>query len=200
MTNESANENLWNEDNIGIFAYGSLLTDPGREIDPHVIHRIQCESPWPVEYARRSESRGGAPTLIIHPKGSKVKGAILVLDLKRGEEARVREWLRVREGRTSRETVKSMELNGLKVVLYADLPANIPDEKLTPEYLADCALASVPSLLDRNGIAYLADNLAKEIRTPLTDAYSSAILRKTRSADLREAIKVAAGMSERPQE
>jgi len=200
MTNESANENLWNEDNIGIFAYGSLLTDPGREIGQHVIDRIQCESPWPVEYARRSESRGGAPTLVIHPKGSKVNGAILVLDLKRNEETKVCEWLRVREGRTSRENVKSMELNGLKVVLYADLPATIPDEDLTPEYLADCALASVPSLLDRNGIAYLADNLAKGIRTPLTDAYSSAILRKTRSADLREAIKAAAGMSERPRE
>lgn len=153
-----------------------------------------------MEYARRSESRGGAPTLVIHPKGSKVNGAILVLDLKRSEEARVREWLRVREGRTSRENIKSMELNGLKVVLYVDLPATIPEDELTPEYLADCALASVPRLLDRNGISYLADNLAKGIRTPLTDAYSSAILRKTGSADLREAIKAAAGMSERPRE
>jgi len=175
MTNEHTNNDPWNEDNIGIFAYGSLLTDPGREIGPHVVDRIQCESPWPVEYARRSETRGGAPTLVIHPKGSKVKGAILVLDLKRNEEARVCDWLRVREGRTSRENVKSMELNGLKVVLYAHLPANIPDEELTPEYLADCALASVPSLLDRNGIAYLADNIANDIITPLTDAYSSAI-------------------------
>lgn len=200
MTNERAKDHLWNEDNIGIFAYGSLLTDPGGEIGPHVIDRIQCESPWPVEYARRSDSRGGAPTLVIHSKGSKVKGAILVLNLKRNEEARVCEWLRVREGRTSRGNIKSMELNGLKLVLYADLPATIPDEELTPEYLADCAIASVPSLLDRNGIAYLADNIAKGIGTPLTDAYSSAILRKTRSADLREAIEAAAGMSERPRE
>lgn len=200
MTSGKTARKTWDTENIGILAYGSLLADPGPDIGPRIIERIQQQTPWPVEYARRSESRGGAPTLVIHPKGSRVQGAVLVLDLKRNEEALAREWLRIREGRTSQENIKSMELSGLKVVLYADLPGTIPDEELSPECLADYALASVSSLLERNGIAYLADNIQNGVKTPLTDAYSSAILRKTGAPDLQAAIKTAAGLAEEGQE
>lgn len=66
---------------VGILAYGSLLNDPGTELLPHVIDRIPVKTPWPVEYARSSESRGGGPTLVIHTSGAPVNGAVLVLDI-----------------------------------------------------------------------------------------------------------------------
>lgn len=190
----------WNQDNIGILAYGSLLTGPGQDLTPHIIDRIPQETPWPVEYARQSESRGGAPTLVRHPKGSKVKGQILVLDMKRSDELKAREWLRIREGRTAKQNIKAMELGGLRLVLYADLPANIPDDKLSAESLAEMAIASVGKLLERNGVSYLADNIDQGIGTPLTEAYQAAVLAKTATTDLRNAIDIVAGRREGKEE
>ncbi len=73
MSQTKSGKDVWDADNIGIFGYGSLLTDPGPDLGPHIVDRITQESPWPVEYARRSESRGGSATLVRHPKGAKIE-------------------------------------------------------------------------------------------------------------------------------
>lgn len=65
---------------VGILAYGSLITDPGPEIGPQIRMRIKLQTPFPVEYGRLSQKRGGAPTLVPHPHGAPVSGEILVLD------------------------------------------------------------------------------------------------------------------------
>jgi hypothetical protein len=44
--------------NLAIFAYGSLLSSPGEKILHHIVDRIPCPSPWPIEYARRSRLFG----------------------------------------------------------------------------------------------------------------------------------------------
>lgn len=47
---------------VGILAYGSLIEEPGKEIEPRIIRRINdIETPFPIEFARSSKSRGGAP-------------------------------------------------------------------------------------------------------------------------------------------
>jgi hypothetical protein len=71
----------YGRNNFAIFAYGSLLSDPGEKIAPHIVARITRPSPWPIEYARRAKLRGDGPTLVIHQAGGIVQGQILVLDI-----------------------------------------------------------------------------------------------------------------------
>ena len=66
---------------IGILAYGSLIHEPGCEIAPAIIRQIFCRTPFKVEYARKSNSRNGAPTLVPDNRGTKVTAQILVVDL-----------------------------------------------------------------------------------------------------------------------
>ena len=40
-------------DKVGILAYGSLIGDPGPEIEPHMIRRIPCNTPFKVELHAR---------------------------------------------------------------------------------------------------------------------------------------------------
>ena len=51
---------------VGILAYGSLIADPGVEIGPLIVRRIDTLTPFPVEYARFSATRGGRPTAVPH--------------------------------------------------------------------------------------------------------------------------------------
>jgi hypothetical protein len=58
---------------VGILAYGSLIDDPGSEI-AEATDRTEDEqvmTPFKVEFARSSASRGGAPTLIPVPAGGR---------------------------------------------------------------------------------------------------------------------------------
>jgi hypothetical protein len=67
--------------NIGILAFGSLIQDPGPELEARIVMRIKTPTPFPVEYARISgNTRGGAPTLVPHDSGSPVSAEIFVLD------------------------------------------------------------------------------------------------------------------------
>ena len=89
---------------IGILAFGSLRKYPGR-IGDYKIEGIGAETPFPVEYARRSRSRGGAPTLAPHEKGGKVKAEVLVLSDDIGfEDARDLLWRRERNKEDSNDT------------------------------------------------------------------------------------------------
>jgi cation transport regulator ChaC len=68
---------------IGILAYGSLISRPGAEIEPHIIYRKKrVLTPFCVEFARTSGTRGGAATLVpVSSGGAQVLAQILVLDL-----------------------------------------------------------------------------------------------------------------------
>lgn len=190
----------------GILAYGSLRTKPGnalksviQNLEPNVV------TPFPVEYARRSQTRAGAPTLVRVPEeiGSHVNGAILILkpdaDMKK-----VKDLLFRRE--KHRESDKSIEYNdkaqrekkdaliietmyhfqGFGEIHYTVLKANfmeILDPCLSPKAKAELlALAAVDSVTvdtfkaGLDGIQYLSDNIKAGIETPLSKLYETAIL------------------------
>ena len=83
-------------DTIGILAYGSLIGDPGPEIEPHITRRIACRTPFKVEFARTSRTRKGGPTLVPYEKGSPVAAQILVVNVSLKEAT---DWLYRRETR-----------------------------------------------------------------------------------------------------
>jgi hypothetical protein len=50
---------------IGILAYGSLIEEPGKEIEPLICdHRVRIETPFSIEFGRSSSTRDGAPTVV----------------------------------------------------------------------------------------------------------------------------------------
>lgn len=67
---------------IAILAFGSLIDEPGKEIGPLIRERIDgVRTPFPIEFARSSSTRGGAPTLIpVDVDGARVNGFLFVLD------------------------------------------------------------------------------------------------------------------------
>ena len=130
---------------------------------------------------------------MIHQQGGYVEGEILVLNLKVEDRAEAIDLLWERESRPSRESIKWAMLGGLDVVLYCNLEANIAAVDLTPDKLGAFAVESVTKAPARNAIAYLRANIERGVVTPLTDAYSSAILRLTGARDLREAEALVAG-------
>lgn len=193
---------------IGILAYGSLITHPGREIESildHVIPDVQTS--FPVEYTRRSRSRAGAPTLVPVPTGcgSPVKAVVLVLK-KYTRKKKAQNFLYRRElhqegdptvnyddqaQRQKRDAlvIESMKNQfGLSVVYYAALKPNfteILDAKCTLEEKAKLlAQAAIDSLTQEtyakgmDGIQYLADNIEAGVITALTEPYRQAILKK----------------------
>ena len=83
---------------IGILAFESLTSDPGEEIAQSITMRIKTPTPFPVEYGRYSEKRGGAPILTRHESGAPVRSEILVLhDAVTVDEARNMLWRRERK-------------------------------------------------------------------------------------------------------
>lgn len=169
---------------VAIYAYGSLLHDPGTALAERIMEKSALESPWPIEYARSSVGRWGAPTLTLHASGACVSGALLVL--KEGvAEPEARQCLWEREGKPLRTAIKTTSLPGYACVLYCQIEPNI--DPLTAEELARLAIESVPRAGSRNGIRYLADCMRVGIITPLTNAYEAAILRMTSAPTLDDA-------------
>ena len=193
---------------IAILAYGSLIEDPGRELQPLICEKIKdVETPFSIEFARSSSSRGGGPTLIpVVVGGAPVKGVLLVLDA-RVDRARAEDLLWRRETRNvssekhycrpkmpnlNNVLVECVEdLAGIRTVLYTKIGGNI--KKLTPEYLADLAVRSVrggAGAKKTDGISYLASVIRQGIKTPLLPDYEAAILRTTGASNLEEAHKM----------
>jgi hypothetical protein len=53
------------EASLGILAFGSLIDNPGAEIEAALVGRkLNIRTPFGVEFARSSIKRGGAPTLV----------------------------------------------------------------------------------------------------------------------------------------
>lgn len=190
---------------IGILAYGSLIEDPGKELDPLVRKRISdVQTPFCVEFARASSSRDCAPTLVpVQEGGAPVKGVILVLDstveIKRAKDLLWRRETRnecsdrhynpsANPGPNTVVVEYLQNVANLETVLYTKIGANI--ENWTPECLADLAICSARGKAGAkrmDGISYLISVKKQNIQTPLMSAYEAAILKKTKAHDLNEA-------------
>lgn len=186
---------------VGILAYGSLITDPGEEINPRIVKRMKCETPFTVEYGRLSRTRGGAPTLVPHEKGGSVSAEILVLDDSISEDE-VRDLLWRREtrnegrtlnypGGTSPDSVLVVGFHDdprIETVLYTDFNCS---GKISNPSAADLARAAIESVgkasSDRDGITYLMHAVESGIETPLTRSYLDSILSQTGTRSLVEA-------------
>jgi len=189
---------------VGILAYGSLIEDPGKEICPLIIERIKdIETPFPVEFARSSKSRGGAPTLIPFENGSQVMAVILVLkhsvsvsDAKdlmwRRETRRMGTGMKYSpppNPGVNHVIVKEItDLGGIDHVLYTRIGSNI--KHLKPDHLADLAICSARGKAGdekKDGINYLLSVKRRGIITSLSYEYEQRILKDTGASSLENA-------------
>lgn len=187
---------------VGILAYGSLMSDPGTEIIAVLTRRIPTMTPFPVEYARLSGTRGGAPTVVPHSSGNPVKGEVLVFsEAVSVEEATNLLWRREtrkeRSGRTYREStspnvVVIRDQPGcceLDHVLYTDFNAGSKLRDPDPRALAEAAIGSVTKAPPgKDGISYLMDLLDRGVETSLTPKYVDHILALTGATTLAGAL------------
>lgn len=187
---------------IGILAYGSLISDPGTEIDPLIVRRIKTTTPFPVEYARYSKSRGGAPTVVPFTFGEIVKAEVLVLsDKVTLDEAKDLLWRRETRNEGSGRTYKESSSQnavlvcdvpnfcGLGHALYTDFNDNGKISRPDVIGLTKAAIASVGKAeLGKDGISYLIALIKAEVKTALTPGYVAQILALTRCASLEDAL------------
>lgn len=192
---------------IGILAYGSLIDDPGIELMPLIIDRINCDTPFNVEFARVSKSRDYAPTLIpVLEGGSPIRAQVLVLkETVSLEDASSMLWRRERHivdtsqsysrpQNPNSNTVlveEIIEFCGIERVIYTSLRNNIEDE-VTPELLANFALESISKdagAKHKDGVRYLFNAKKNNIVTPLSEDYEREILKITNTTSLEEAIQ-----------
>lgn len=188
---------------VGILAYGSLIDDPGQEIEKATTETIRdVETPFRVEFARKSrKKRGGAPTLVpVDTGGAFVHAAIFVVNaapqqavdmLWRREthtEDREKGYPNPRAGLSDTVYVERLEnFAGLDLVLYTRIGANIVP--LTADRLAKLAIDSVAKAEPgMDGISYLMDAKANGIVTALSEAYEREVLSRTGAASLSEAL------------
>lgn len=200
---------------IGVLAYGSLIDDPGPELGPAIASTLSVETPFCVEYARSSQSRGGAPTLVpVNAGGAKVAAVIQILNDSVSVE-QAKDWLWRREARRYGQTdhyVPNLkpgkntvaveiltDFYGVQVVLYTRIGANI--SPLNAVELARLAVQSAQKrtvTAGKDGISYLLNAKKHGIRTPLTEDYENAILSLTGEADLLAALKRARATADDP--
>ena len=190
---------------IGILAYGSVIDDPGAEIEAATTEKIEgVLSPFKIEYARSSAKRGGAPTLVpVDNGGAAVRGTIFVVDVTEDDAASMlyrREINKIGTGRRYKPPqpvtektaiIKRLErLAGVDVVFYTWFMATIVP--LTAQNLAALAIASVAqSDPGRDGISYLINAKSCGIRTALSDAYEAEIKRALGVDNLEAALAAA---------
>jgi len=188
--------------NIGILAYGSLIQDPGTEIKPLIIRHISTQTPFAVEYARFSDTRGGAPTLVLHCSGNPVTAEIFVLKndvsleiakdlLWRRETRNEGTGKRYPAGNSANSIAIEHLTNfqGLDHIIYTDFHPGGKIAKPDPAFLARKAIISVRKAdIGKDGISYLIKAIESGIITPLTDQYVASILKVTAAASLRQAL------------
>ena len=194
---------------IGILAFGSLISNPGEEIKKLTTDILDCETPFKVEFARISSSRGNAPTLIPVEDteiGKKVNAKIFVLNSNITiEEAKSvlysreihSEKIRIYKEPTNptSKNVLIKELDdfcSVNKVIYTYFLKQEEYANLTPEQLAKCAINSILSEAGRkkkDGISYLLEAKKNGIVTELSLEYERKILEKTNTSSLEEAIE-----------
>lgn len=193
---------------LGILAYGSLKYDPGEEIKATTVSRIKnVLTPFQVEFARSSRSRGGAPTLVpVESGGANVRAHILVLKSGVSEKDAIdmlwrRDTHQISSGKTYKHPsqpgdntvlVDRLEnFHNIDVVFYTKIGANI--EPLTPKKLSRLAIDSVLSQAGArglDGVSYLINAKRSGIQTPLMPAYEKEILREVGATSLEDALHI----------
>ncbi|PLY14955.1 MAG: hypothetical protein C0631_09020 [Sedimenticola sp.] len=191
---------------IGILAYGSLIEDPGKEIKPIIRARKEgITTPFSIEFARSSSTRDGAPTVVpVANGGNPVNASILVLEssISLGEAENLL-WRRETRKecsdkhytRPSAPTPNKVIVERLRdfaeidIVIYTKIGENITN--LTAEKLADLAIDSAKAQAGRDGkdgISYLISVKRQGISTPLMPDYEKAVLHKTSTSNLEDAL------------
>ncbi len=192
---------------VGIFAYGSVISDPGSEIAAVRVDSISADTPFKIEFGRSSGMRDGAPTLVpVQEGGAKVKAVVIVLapSVSEREAADLlwrRETRKVGSGRrynppahprANNVLVKKLTgFAGLDVVLYTDCPPSGKLKNPTPQQLAELAIASAKApagAKGMDGISYLIAVKESNILTPLMPEYEKEILARTATTDLKQAL------------
>lgn len=192
---------------IGILAYGSLIDNPGKEISEIEIERIVCQTPFNVEFARTSRTRGNAPTLIpVEEGGQRVNAVIIVLNpdttietassiLWRRElhkKNRTENYTHSENPNPNKVVVKTIaDFMRVKTVLYTSIGCNI-SQTLTSELLADFSIESILSQAgqeEKDGLRYLLSAKRNGIVTSLSEDYENQILIKTETKCLEQAIE-----------
>ena len=188
-------------------AYGSLIDDPGCEIKAVISCKLNgVQTPFNVEFARSSSTRGGAPTLVpVEEGGAHVKAVILVLEEQVSvDKAKDMLWRRETNQVCSSNSYKPSpnpgpntvcikelrQFQNIEAVLYTSIKPNI--DGLTPRKLARLAIDSVCKTergQKRDGISYLINVKSNGIRTPLTQEYEKEIKRQTETESLEEALE-----------
>lgn len=192
---------------IGILAFGSLIDNPGQEISEIEIERLDCETPFPIEFARTSSTRSNSPTLIpVETGGRQVKAKIIVLNPETNIDTaksilwrrelhktdRTENYVEPNNPGVNRVVVKFLE-NFMNVdsVLYTSIGSNI-NQPLTSELLADFSIASILAQAgqqEKDGLRYLLSAKRNGIVTELSEEYENQILSKTETKSLEEAIE-----------
>lgn len=187
---------------VGILAYGSLIDAPGEEIRGAIYDCIDCRTPFPIEFARKSKKRRWAPTLVPYDHGEKVNAKILMVNLPICE-VRNRLYRReiyddtrstpypIRPNPKANDVVVNFlcDFEDIDIVFYAAIGANIND--LTAAKLARLAISSAQSkagIEERDGITYLINAKKNGITTPLSERYEAEIKRITGKRTLKEAL------------
>jgi hypothetical protein len=194
--------------NIGILAYGSLQSNPGKEIERSIVKRIEnVTTPFRIEFARSSEARDGAPTLIpVETGGKENSSQILVLnenisDVEASNMLWRRETHQVGNGKkyerpatpgTNTVLIERLaNFHDVSVVLYTKIAANI--DPLTAQKLAELAVKSAQSkavLQTQDGISYLVNAKESGVQTPLMLAYEKEILKIVGAESLENALSI----------
>jgi len=152
---------------IGILAYGSLINNPGKEIEDALLKRedvrdLFLKTPFKVEFARRSKiTRGGAPTLVrVKKGGSIVEGKILVL-----KDSVLEEYA---EGMLFRR-----EANKVGTQIPYNPPSSPGPNTIIIEWLDESDIAAIEgwNILPRRGIKFvlfatIGENIPTKDRTP----------------------------------
>lgn len=188
---------------IGILAYGSLIDDPDVEIAAATAEITRgVQTPFRVEFARSSSTRGRAPTLVpVNEGGANVSAIIYRVATDEQTAADIlyrREIHKVGEDRRYKEpaphkrgVVRIQKLDrfeGYDLVLSTRIDANIAP--LTASRLADLAIASVATAdKGKDGISYLIAAKANGIATALSPAYEAELLARLQANTLNAALE-----------
>jgi hypothetical protein len=195
---------------IGILAFGSLIDNPGEEILKFEVHRINCQTPFKIEFARLSSSRSNAPTLIPILDGSRGKIAdskIIVINEKISlSEAKSMLWRREchindvskKYSQPKTPTSKNVligeldDFYNIKKVIYTYFLIQDEYADLKPLSLAQFAINSILNKAgeeEKDGIRYLLAIKSAGIKTEYSEEYEKLILYETKTKSLDEAIK-----------
>jgi hypothetical protein len=190
---------------LGILAFGSIRKDPGKELEAATKSREPMMTPFRVEFARVSEKRGRAPTLVpVVSGGASVQAEVLVLNdsiseedaasiLWRRETGQIgsgRSYTRPSSPRPNQMLVDTLtDHEGFARVLYTNFPESGKLSDPEPSEPARLAIGSVSRApAGKDGISYLIAAKADGIETPLMARYEAEILRQTGALTLEDAL------------